>query len=147
MCACAGAEGRGFGLKRPDKESEALQLHQYPSVHLPREWTRPRDRLYADILAATANMVFSQGRSRPFSVKSRPDLSDNVGRWRQNERCQRVKNTWYGPPLGGLRPLKQGGPSLQSLGPKRQAREAPVVCACAGAEGVPAQGMRVEVSA
>ena len=34
--------------------------------------------------------------------KSRPDLSDTLGGWRQTERCQRVKNTWYGPPIGWI---------------------------------------------
>ena len=100
------AEGRGFGLKRPDKGSEALQLHQYPLIHLSSEWTRPGDRLYADIFAITAHIVVSQGRCWSFLAKSRPELSDTVGRWRVTERCQRVKNTWYGSPLGGLRPLK-----------------------------------------
>ena len=78
MCACAGAEGRGFSLKRPDKGSEALQIPQYPLVHFPREWTRPGERLYVDILAAAAHIVVSQGRFWQFLAKSRPDLSDNV---------------------------------------------------------------------
>ena len=108
VCACAGTEGRCFGLKGPGKGGGALHLHQHPSVHFPREWKRPGERLYADILAATAHIVVSQGGILwPFLAKSRPEFSDTVGGWRQTERCQRVKNTWYGPPLGGLRPLKQ----------------------------------------
>ena len=96
MCACAGAEGRGFGLKRQDKGGEALQTNQYPLVHLPRECTRPAERLYADILAATAQIVVSQGQFWPFLAKSRPELSDNVGRWMQTERCQRVTSRTLG---------------------------------------------------
>ena len=79
MCVCAGAEGRGFGLKRPDKGSGVLQLHQYPLVDHPRGWTRPGERLYADILAATAHIVVSQGIFLPLLAKTRPDLSDTVG--------------------------------------------------------------------
>ena len=94
MCACAGAEGRGFGLKRSDKESDALQLYQYPLVHVPRGWTRPGERLYAGILVATAHIVVSQGQFWPFLAKSRLELSDTVGGWRQTEWCQRVRNTW-----------------------------------------------------
>ena len=99
MCPCAGAEGKGFGLKRPDKGSEALRLHQFPLVHFPHEWTRNRERLHADILAAKAHRVVAQGRFWPFLAKSRLDLSDTVGGRKQTERCKRVKNTWYGPPL------------------------------------------------
>ena len=96
-----GAEGRGFSLKKQDQGGEALQTHQYPLVHLPRELTRPGERQYADILAATAHIVVFQGRCWPFLAKSTPDLSDTVGEGRQTERCQRVKNTLYGPQLGG----------------------------------------------
>jgi len=42
-----------------------------------------------------------------FWLKAGRTFSDSVGRGWQTERCQRVKNTWYGPPLGGLSPLKQ----------------------------------------
>ena len=143
MCACAWAEGRGFGLKRPDNESEALQLHQYPLVHLPCEWTRPEERLYADILAATAHIVVSQGRFWPFSAKSRPDLSDNVGGWRQTERCQIVKNTWYGPPtrIGWIIETSEAMAVHPYIASDPNARpERPLLC-------VPAQGLRVEVLA
>ena len=85
-CACAEAGGRGFGLKRPEKGSEVLQLNQYPLVHFQREWTRPGERLYADILAVKDHIVVSQGQFLPSLAKSRPDLSDTVGRWRQTER-------------------------------------------------------------
>ena len=61
---------QGLGLKRPDKESEALQLHQYPSAHLPREWARPGERQYADILAATAHIVVSQGNFGHFWLRA-----------------------------------------------------------------------------
>ena len=37
----------------------------------------------------------------------RADISDRVGRQNPPEMCWTAKNTWYGPLLGGLRPLKQ----------------------------------------
>ena len=140
VCACAGAEGRGFGLKKPDKGSEELQLHQYPSAHLPREWTRPGKRQYADVLAATAHIVVSQGQFWPFLAQSRPELSDTVGGWRQTERCQRVKNTLVWTPIGWIetsealvvRPYRASDPNTRP--------ERPQLC-------VPAQGLRVEVLA
>ena len=137
-----GAEGRGFGLKRQDKGGEALQTHQDPLVHFPREWTGPGERLYANILAATAHIVVAQGRFWPFSVKSsRPDHSDNVGRWRKSERCQRVKNTLYATRIGWIeiseamvvRPYR-------ALDPNTRPKRPQLLC-------VPAQGLSLEVSA
>ena len=107
MCACAGAEGRGFSLKRPDKGSEALQLHQYPLVHLLCKWTRPGERLYADILAATGlNGVSERGILSVFGSYGVVFLYCGAP-GQQTERCLMAKNTWYGPPLGGSRPLEQ----------------------------------------